>query len=234
MSSSWDGTPGGTGHRERCPVPSPAWGALQSREQVCSHGTQMWLHLKGHTLSLSAQKRRPWQRLGTPGDMVQPVSDGACHVEPFQAAPAPAVGRMLRIQEHSSTEGQPGGWQGEAALLERMQGTPGRRMRLKAPSQGDGAGPGPGHAGLVSGSSSPVAGLVGGGCTCKGSRELSTGWATEAAGPPGAGGHLTDLSGGVSRRTLCRSHSCSTSGSRSSWSPTCTGLCRHPAWGSRG
>lgn len=53
-------------------------------------------------------------------------------------------------------------------------------------------------------------------------------------GMPGAGGHLTDLSGGASRRRPCRSHSCSTSGSRSSWSPSCTGSCRRPAWGSPG
>lgn len=51
-------------------------------------------------------------------------------------------------------------------------------------------------------------------------------------GLPGVGRCLTDLSGGASHRKPCRSHSCSTSGSRSSWSPSCTGSCRRPAWGS--
>lgn len=53
-----------------------------------------------------------------------------------------------------------------------------------------------------------------------------------SCGIPGVGGCPADLSGGASRRRPCRSHSCSTSGSRSSWSPSCTGLCRRPAWGS--
>lgn len=69
--------------------------------------------------------------------------------------------------------------QKEAALLERVQGacpeqrTPGRKLRLKAPSQGNGAGPRPGHVGWASGSSFPVAGLAGGICTCKGGEAVS-------------------------------------------------------------
>lgn len=69
--------------------------------------------------------------------------------------------------------------QGEAALLVRVQGscpeqrTPGRKLRLKAPSRRDGAGPRPGHEGWASGSSFPVAGLAGGSCTCKGAEAVS-------------------------------------------------------------
>lgn len=96
----------------------------------------------------------------------------------------PGAGRVPAWQERGRTERQPRARQGEAALLVRVrgaaarpkQGTPERKLRLKALSWergragGDGAGPGPGRAGLASGSSFPVAGLAGGSCACKGSK----------------------------------------------------------------